>query len=108
MKAALLHHTRGRRSSETSEGDRGRGDPLPDRVGGLAGLRARRQAVAQAERGGRAAPRQRRPCTAPHVLAEAHTRRRVYLCAVYLTGGMSRALLKLGGGSVEILRDVRH
>ena len=40
-------------------GDRGGGDPLPDGAGGLAGLHARRPAVAQAERRGRAAARRR-------------------------------------------------
>ena len=40
-------------------GDRGGGDPVPDGAGGLAGLHARRQAVAQAERRGRTAARRR-------------------------------------------------
>ena len=40
-------------------GDRGGGDPLPDGPRRLAGLHARRQAVAEAERRGRAAVRRR-------------------------------------------------
>ena len=49
---------RGRRGG-ASGGDRGGGDPVPDGAGGLAGLHARRPAVAEAERRGRAAARRR-------------------------------------------------
>ena len=45
--------------------------------------------VADLQRG--AAARQPRPCIAPHVLAEAHARRRVHLYAVYFPGKLTEA-----------------
>ena len=51
---------RRRRPGGAPGGDRGGGDPVPDRPGGLARLHARGPAVAQAERRGGAAARRRR------------------------------------------------
>ena len=50
---------RRRRTRWEFDGDRGRGDPVPDGAGGRAGLRARRPAVAAAERRSRAPARRR-------------------------------------------------
>ena len=54
------HIDRWRRGTQREfGGDRGGGNPVPDGAGGRAGLRARRPAVAAAERRGRAAARRR-------------------------------------------------